>query len=49
MKSTKRVELDWSKLFGFNQVQPARGELKSKFAKATLSAKIGGKPGLKPT
>jgi hypothetical protein len=50
MKNTtdQRVKLDWSRLFGFNQVQSAQSEHGTKHARATLAAKIGGKPGLKP-
>jgi len=43
MKSTnKRIELNWGKLLGFDQVKVAQGELKSKSAKALIGAKIGG-------
>jgi len=50
MKSTtKRIKLDWNKLFGFNQVKSVQGEPNTKRAKAMIGAKIGGKPGLKPT
>ena len=50
MKSTtKRIELDWAKLLGFNQVKSAQAECKSKSAQAMIGAKIGGKTGLKPT
>ena len=49
MKATnKRIELDWSKLFGFNQVKFAQGETKSKSSKAMIGAKIGAKVGGKP-
>jgi hypothetical protein len=49
MKSTnKRVELNWGKLYGFNQVKSVQGELKSKSAKAVIGAKIGAKVGGKP-
>ena len=42
MKSaTKRVELNWGKLLGFNQVHSRQ----NKQAKAVLAAKIGAKPG----
>ena len=48
MKSTtKRIELDWSKLFGFNQVKSAQTEPNAKFAKAMIGAKIGTKSGNK--
>lgn len=46
MKSTKkRIELDWRKLLGFNQVKATKGERKA--AKAMIGAKIGAKVGLK--
>ena len=46
MKSTKkRIELDWSKLLGFNQIKVAKGQRKA--AKAMIGAKIGAKVGLK--
>ena len=49
MKSTnKRIELNWGKLLGFDQVKVAQGELKSKSAKALIDAKIGQKRGIKP-
>ena len=48
MKTTKRIALDWTKLFGFNQVKSAQAQPKSKSAKAMIGAKIGSKPGLKP-
>ena len=49
MKSTrKRIELDWSKLFGFNQVKSVQSEFKTKSARAMIGAKIGAKPGVKP-
>lgn len=49
MKSTsKRVNLDWNKLLGFNQVKSAQAECKSKSAQAMIGAKIGGKAGVKP-
>jgi hypothetical protein len=44
MKSTnKRIQLNWGKLLGFNQVKVAQGDLKSKSAKALIDAKIGAK------
>ena len=51
MKNTtnKRVKLDWSRLFGFNQVQSAQAEHGTKRTRAALAAKIGGKPGVKTT
>jgi hypothetical protein len=49
MKSTtKRIELNWSKLLGFNQVKLAQGEIKSKASKAMIGAKIGAKVGARP-
>jgi hypothetical protein len=46
MKSTnKRVELDWAKLMGFNQVKSAKGKAKSM---AVIGSKIGAKVGGKP-
>ena len=45
MKSTKkRIDLDWNKLVGFNQVKTSAKQN----AKAALAAKIGGKVGAKP-
>ncbi len=44
MKSrSKRIQLNWGKLLGFNQVKLAQGEPKSKSAKALIDAKIGTK------
>ena len=49
MKSTtKRIALDWTRLFGFNQVKSAQAECKSKSAQAMIGAKIGSKAGVKP-
>ena len=49
MKSTtKRIKLDWNKLFGFNQVKSAQAEPNTRQAKAMIGAKIGAKPGMKP-
>jgi len=46
MKSTnKRVELDWARLMGFNQVKSLRGKVQCRPA---IGSKIGGKVGLKP-
>ncbi|HYG24148.1 MAG TPA: hypothetical protein VEH04_15320 [Verrucomicrobiae bacterium] len=43
MKSTqKRVDLDWSKLFGFNQVKSAKNTPE---ARAIIGGKIGAKVG----
>ena len=48
MKSTsKRINLDWAKLMGFNQVQSVQSELANQAAKKALGAKIGGKVGVK--
>jgi len=50
MKSrNKRIELDWSKLFGFNQVKSAQSEHNIRQAKARIEAKIGRKVGIKVT
>jgi hypothetical protein len=39
MKATnKRIKLNWGKLLGFSQVKVARGERKSKAAKAMIGA-----------
>jgi hypothetical protein len=44
MKSTnKRIELNWGKLLGFNQVKLAQGDLKSKSGRALIRAKVGQK------
>jgi hypothetical protein len=46
MKSTtKRIDLDWSKLIGFNQVQAARSSSDKKRIREAIGAKIGGKVG----
>jgi len=45
--SDKRMKLDWSRLFGFNQVQSVQTARGTKHAKAVLAAKIGAKPGIK--
>jgi hypothetical protein len=48
MKSTnKRIQLNWGKLLGFNQVKLAQGDLKSKVAKAMIGNKVGAKQGVK--
>jgi hypothetical protein len=47
MKSKKQIELNWSKLLGFNQVKQAQGDVNSKAARALLGAKIGAKVGTK--
>jgi hypothetical protein len=49
MKSTtKRIKLDWSKLFGFNQVKSAQTGRITKSARAMIGGKIGTKAGVKP-
>jgi len=49
MKSTtNRIKLDWSKLFGFNQVKSVQTGRTSKSARAMIGGKIGGKVGVKP-
>jgi hypothetical protein len=48
MKSTnKRIQLDWAKLMGFNQVTTAQTTENKKAFRAALGAKIGGKVGTK--
>ena len=46
--SNKRIELNWGKLLGFNQVKAtqARGD---KNSRALIGAKVGGKVGIKAT
>jgi hypothetical protein len=41
--SNKRINLNWNRLVGFNQV-PSQDAKATKQAKAILAAKIGGKP-----
>jgi len=49
MKSTnKRINLDWNKLMGFNQVSSVQADAGKKIARAAIGAKIGAKPGVKP-
>jgi hypothetical protein len=49
MKSTKkRIELDWNKLTGFNQVSKTQSGAGKRVAKAAIGAKIGAKVGVKP-
>jgi hypothetical protein len=49
MKITNnRIQLNWGKLLGFNQVKGAQGNLKSKAARARIGQKIGQKAGIKP-
>lgn len=51
MKSTiKRIELDWSNLFGFNQIKSTKAALDTKNVSALgakLGTKLGGKIGTK--
>ena len=48
MKSTKkRINLDWNKLTGFNQVSSAQSGAGKKVGKAAIGAKVGAKVGLK--
>jgi hypothetical protein len=48
MKSTtKRIELNWSKLFGFNQVKTTQAGHKTKSGQAMIGSKIGSKVGSK--
>ena len=47
MKSTtKRIELDWSKLLGFSQVKSVQGN-SSKITRAAIGVKVGVKAGVK--
>ncbi|HVV01223.1 MAG TPA: hypothetical protein VHH88_07655 [Verrucomicrobiae bacterium] len=46
--SNNKIELNWGKLLGFNQVRQAQGSLKTKSARALVGAKIGTKAGGKP-
>ncbi len=48
MKSTnKRIELNWTKLLGFNQVKSAQGVSNAINSRAMIGAKVGGKIGVK--
>jgi len=47
MKTEKRVKLDWSRLFGFKQVQSVQAGHGTQQTRAALAAKIGAKPGVK--
>jgi hypothetical protein len=48
MKSTnKRVNLDWAKLIGFNQVTSAQAGAGKKVGRAAIGAKVGAKIGVK--
>jgi len=49
MKSTqKKINLDWNKLTGFNQVSGSQSNTTDRKAKAAIRAKVGGKIGIKP-
>lgn len=56
MKSiTKRIELDWANLFGFNQIKSTKTGTEAKHTSTLgaklgtkLGGKIGSKPGIKP-
>jgi hypothetical protein len=46
MKSTsKRIQLDWTKLLGFNQVKNNQADAKN--SRAIIGARVGGKVGTK--
>ena len=47
-KTDKRIELNWGKLLGFNQVKTNQGR-GSKNSRAMVGAKVGAKLGFKPT
>jgi hypothetical protein len=50
MKSTnKRINLDWNKLMGFNQVASAKSGAGKKVGRAAIGAKVGAKVGVKTT
>jgi hypothetical protein len=44
----KRIELDWNKLMGFNQVKSTQGEGFKKITTAAIGVKLGIKAGVKP-
>ena len=46
--SNKRIELNWGKLLGFNQVKTSQGR-GSKTSRAMIGAKVGSKLGIKGT
>ena len=46
-KTSKRIELDWTKLLGFNQVKSAQEQPDSESSRMLIGAKVGGKPGIK--
>jgi len=41
--NTNRIELDWNKLLGFNQVKSVQNELSGKSVSGVIGAKVGGK------
>ena len=43
--TTKRIELDWTKLLGFNQVKSAKNQPDGKCSRAMIGAKVGNKVG----
>jgi hypothetical protein len=48
MKSTnKRINLDWAKLMGFNQVSSVQADAGKQVGRAAIGAKIGVKAGVK--
>ena len=48
MKSTKkRIDLNWNKLVGFNQISSAQSVANNQASKKALGAKIGAKVGVK--
>lgn len=48
MKTThKRIELDWTKLLGFNQVKTAQTQPDSKNSRSLIGSRIGVKVGSK--
>jgi len=48
MKSTKkRINLNWNKLMGFNQVSSAQADAAKQVGRAAIGAKIGAKAGVK--
>jgi hypothetical protein len=48
MKATnKKIELDWNKLLGFNQVKAAQAQTDAERSRAIISSKVGVKVGAK--
>ena len=45
----KRIQLDWSKLYGFRLVERSRDGANAKYSQAVLGAKLGGKAWIRPT